>query len=187
MKYPKHIKNNIIKNKDKWKVKVEPGKFNPLSLEDLNDKCWLSEWDNAGGYNTAVALTGIWDDEFAKEKGAVLPREWNAEERDVVHGTWSGALVRFIPTAPHFGGDPWKWVPGYENFQYPKHHKESRAGGKLPEDLIHTAGTGTIISVDDNPNYKGQWMVDVLWSDGIMSYENINDLVIVAPGSSGVQ
>ena len=172
MKKPSYTKYNK-KEYDSWTIDVKSADLNSLSLDSLNDGIWLKEW----GYNAKVPLAGSWVEDVMKPDVGQNDYHLSEQERKSVHNTWTGAVVHFVPMA--VAGYP--WVPGYHNFDYTGSGKKSRAA-HFPADQVPSGSTGTIISVDMKPNYKGQWMANVLWSDGMLSYENINDLVIVVPG-----
>ena len=57
------------------------------------------------------------------------------------------------------------------------------ARAERDEDYDYLRYTGTVVDIATHANYKNQWCVNVLWSDGQISYENILDLQIIQPGS----
>lgn len=112
-------------------------------------------------------------------------------------GRWLGALVRFRPmyydsTTPSY---IWTAIPNPYTVgtSIPNHTGTGGYDDSTISRLAWPAAdidgqaylsyTGTVISVDDQPNYKGQYHVSVLWADGPITYENIADLEIIQPGN----
>jgi len=85
---------------------------------------------------------------------------YTEEERSKVEARWTGALVKF---ATHIGG----------NAGYPL---QVSTGGS---DVVEFFGTGTIF--ETRVNYQDRWIVQVLWANGTVTSEKIDDLVIVQP------
>ena len=102
-----------------------------------------------------------------------------AIEADNVKTEWLGALVRFNTRYYNrgitsvFSGPPSLVVD-------PNGSNTSRLSD---EDYDYLRYTGTVVDIATHANYKNQWCVNVLWSDGQISYENILDLQIIQPGS----
>ena len=95
--------------------------------------------------------------------------EWGEAERQLLLNKWEGKLVRLIPV-PDYGYNSYStWIRG------PASSDTSRTSWETS----NPAGVGTVISLDSKPNYKGQWGANVLWPDGLISYENIADLILI--------
>ncbi len=102
------------------------------------------------------------------------------ESAEEVLSRWDGALVRFGPYL--FGRGINIYDPPNFSAYKPLYQPENTSRiDKLEAD--YAQHTGTVFEVDKAPNYKGGWCVYVLWSDGMVSYENIQDLEIIQPGT----
>ena len=97
--------------------------------------------------------------------------EWTEQERKLLVEKWVGALVRLIP------------IPDWTNNYWPLNMQPGRGQPKSSRNDWDVSnkpkGLGTVIELEKEPNYKGQWNASILWSDGLMSYENIADLIII--------
>jgi hypothetical protein len=113
---------------------------------------------------------------------------------------WLGALVRFRPMYYNTGAPSYAWHATLQNpytvgtamSNFPGSGQADNSMSTISrlawpdrddESQVYLSYTGTVIDIDDQPNYKGQYHVSVLWADGPITYENIGDLEIIQPGN----
>jgi hypothetical protein len=105
------------------------------------------------------------------------PYQGNPELRKLAYEDilkqWSGTLVRFHPHTAY--------SMLYSPVIPPIKRTPSQTTSRQDWTEEHYTSHGTVISISSMPNYKGQWHATVLWPDGLMSYENIGDLIVVFP------
>lgn len=173
------MKGPFKDNKKKYKLSKDADIFN-VDAKSLNE---LYDWGTLRDEGKSWKV----DPTYIKEaysadlplKGSANPGmdpyqvhyEWTEQERELLVKKWVSALVRLIPV-PDWGNNYWPLTvrPGHGQ---PKSSRNEWDISSRPN------GIGTVIELADRPNYKGQWGASILWSDGLMSYENIADLVII--------
>ncbi len=167
------------KDNKKFKLNKDTDIYNvdAASLNNLYD--WGQTETPNWGVNSKYTKE-YWDTELPM-KGSIYNAmdpyqeeyEWGEAERQILFQKWTGKLVRLIPV-PDYGYNSYNtWIRG----------PASSDTSRTMWETSHPAGIGTVISLSDKANYKGQWHASVLWPDGLISYENISDLILV--GDSG--
>ena len=137
------------------------------------------EWDT---YYKGTYARGAYHSDLPM-KGSVLsamdPYQENYELQKADHAAilkkWGGAVIRFHPYTAY--------NMLYSPLVAPIHPAQSNSTSRQDWSEAPFTKCGTVVHIDDKPNYKGQWHVTILWPDGLMSYENISDLTIVFPES----
>ena len=137
------------------------------------------EWD---AYYKGEYVRGAYQGNLPM-KGSVLsamdPYQENYELQKADHAAilkkWGGAVIRFHPHTAY--------NMLYSPLVAPIHPAQSNSTSRQDWSEAPFTKCGTVVHIDDKPNYKGQWHVTILWPDGLMSYENISDLTIVFPES----
>lgn len=125
----------------------------------------LYDWNLEDSYSNAVERywkdkDTIWHYDHTK-----IASTYTDKERQDIRQKWVGALVRF-------GGHI------YTNMIYDYSSGSTPIDNTIPDLKM----TGTAISV--TPNYKDAWIVEVYWSNGTITSESANDLMIVqGPGT----
>lgn len=146
-------------DKNYWKVLIKKyGSAKDLDLlpEDENPTLW----DSIDEFNYYNKTGGPIKDYWAYDSTCDMKSTYTEEESAAIVQVWSGALVKF---AGHVGTDygltinPNRMIPNLKM-------------------------TGAVIEI--KTNYKNSWVAQVLWADGSISQENINDLVVVQPPPS---
>ncbi len=142
-------------------------------------------WDVTGSAANAYPY-GAYDYSDLYDYG-YTPKEkvgiYNTQQKDLeeIKAEWLGALVRFNTRYYNMGLSVFNGPPTLSSvYDDPLKPSQSRMSDDDYDYLNHT---GTVISVAEHTNYKGQWCVTVMWSDGMLSYENILDLQIIQPGN----
>ncbi len=117
-------------------------------------------------------------DEWQWERVTPSLSVYNDEQYDAeeIKKKWSGALVKFSTYLYARSMGVNIYDPGNYGLNI---HSENSSRKDLPHSADVYRHTGTVFEVDSRPNYRGQWCVSVLWSDGMISYENILDLEII--------
>ena len=103
-----------------------------------------------------------------------------------VRARWAGSLVQFV--APYYprglSTESWASLTTFPNLSVtsPMAEHNPNTSRKVHGDHEAASCMGTVIKVDSQPGYRDQWCVSILWSDSMISYENILDLEIIQPG-----
>ena len=156
------------KNKSPWNL-AEKG-----SYSDLDDSAVLNPLDS----DISIWTADI-DNSYDKWSWELPPRGQDIyskyqEAAEEITARWAGALVKF---------GQYLYARGLSLYDPPNlnvyHRSETTSRIDSPEGVDQMKYPGTVFEVDERPNYKGNWCVSVLWSDGIISYENILDLEII--------
>jgi len=102
-----------------------------------------------------------------------------AKDAEEVRARWAGSLVQF--SSPYYP----RGLAAYPDLVVTSpmaEHNPNVSRKVRGTDDTRPCCMGTVIKVDSQPGYRDQWCVSILWSDGVISYENILDLEIVQPG-----
>ena len=152
-----------------------------LDSHDLDIKGSIyQDYDFGWGIDgNSYTYSDIYDYGFTYSKDPKDVYMIQQEEASKVKAEWAGALVRFNTRYYNrgitsvFSGAPSTIIDT----------GGSNTSRLSDEDYDYLKHTGTVISVATNSNYKSQWCATIMWSDGMLSYENVLDLQIIQPGN----
>ena len=146
----------------------------PVNITEDKDYGFGKEYWDWGTDNIKSYDEWSWEKNTPPIVGVYNTQHYDAEE---ISAKWSGALVKFTTHLYARG------LNLYDTPSLSVSMNQQQSGKDQPLAAGHLNHTGTVFEVDSKPNYRGQWCVNVLWSDGMVSYENILDLELIQPGT----
>jgi hypothetical protein len=157
-------------------VKGSWGTYKDACRDDLYGEYDFGWGDYKDKYaSIKKSIDNIYDYDYSPNPTDVYNIE--QQEADRVRREWRGALVRF--NTRYYNSE--NYGPGsYSTLTVTSGPHASRLYDD--ESCEYLKHTGTVVDVSRKSNYKGQWCVTIMWSDALLSYENILDVQIIQPG-----